>query len=124
MIIILTARADGTKLKPFVAFKGKGTRLIKELQKIPGIVVSSNGWMNNSLTIDYLQSIIGSFSFSKCLLILDAYKCHTGTSTRSQVSRLKLHTASIPRGCTKFIQAADVSWNAFFKSILRSHYDT
>ena len=27
--VILTARADGKKMKPFIAFKGKGTRLIK-----------------------------------------------------------------------------------------------
>ena len=80
--VILTAQADGTKLQPFVVFKGKGTRLIKELEKVQGIVVcfSSNGWMINCLTIEYLQSIVGSFSFSKRLLIWDAYKCHTSTS--------------------------------------------
>ncbi len=37
--VILTARADGTKKKPFVVFKGKGTRFIKELKKISGIHV-------------------------------------------------------------------------------------
>ena len=37
----LTASADGTKSKPFVVFKGKGTCHIKDLQKIyvKGIVV-------------------------------------------------------------------------------------
>ena len=36
-----TASADGTKSKPFVVFKGKGTYHIKDLQKIhvKGIVV-------------------------------------------------------------------------------------
>ena len=49
-IIILTARA-------YVVFKGKGTCLIKDLQHLPGIVVcfSTNEWMNNSLTVDYLR---------------------------------------------------------------------
>ena len=77
--VILTAKANGTKLKPFIIFKGKGTRLIKELQKIAGVVVkfSSNGWMNDSLTIDYLHSIIGTLSFTKRLVVWDAYKCHT-----------------------------------------------
>ena len=37
--VILTSRANGTKMKPFVVFKGKGTRLIKDLQRTPGIVV-------------------------------------------------------------------------------------
>ena len=69
--VILSACADGTKLKPHVVFKRKGTRLIEDMEKMPGIVIrfSSNGWMNDELTIDYLQSMIGSFSFNKCLLI-------------------------------------------------------
>ena len=48
--VILTARVDGKKLKPFIVFKGKETCLIKELQKIPVVVVvlSQNGWMNDA----------------------------------------------------------------------------
>lgn len=124
--VALSAKADGTKLKPFVVFKGKGTRLIKDLQKIPGIVVrfSGNGWFNDDLTCEYLHSIIGSFSFQKRLLIWDAYKCHTSTATRLETGRLRLHTAIIPGGCMSLIQAADVSWNAPFKSHMRSCYDT
>ena len=108
--VTLTARADGTKIKPYVVFKGKGARLIEDLQHIPGIVVrfSSNGWMNDSLTIDYLHSIFGVLSFSKRLLIWDAYRCHTSTAVRAESSRSRLPTAIVPGGCTKFIQAADV----------------
>ena len=81
--VILTARADGTKLKPYVVFKGKGTRLIKILSKTPGIHVrfSPNGWMNNGLTRDYLRSVIGSLSFNQRLLVWDAYRCHTSDDT-------------------------------------------
>lgn len=124
--VILTAEADGTKLKHCVVFKGKGTCLIKDLQLIPGIVVrfSANGWMNDSLTIDYLRTLIGALSFSKCLLVRDAYRCHTSEAVRAECAKLRLHTAIIPEGCTKFIQAADVVWNACFKSHLRSLYDT
>ena len=65
--VILTAKSDGTKLKPFVIFTGKGTHLIRDLQHIPGRVVrfSSNKWMNNALTVDYLQIIVGVLCFSK-----------------------------------------------------------
>ena len=54
--VVLTAKADRSKLKPFIMFKGKGTRLIKNLSSIPGLVVhfSANGWLNDSLTIKYL----------------------------------------------------------------------
>ena len=74
--VILKAKADGTKLKPYVVFKGKGTRLLKELSTIPGIIVrfSPNGWMNDSLTIDYLRTIVGTLSFNKRLMVWDAYR--------------------------------------------------
>ena len=124
--VILTAKANGTKLKPYVVFKGKGTWLIKSLQLIPEIIVrfSSNGWMNDKLTIDYLHSILGTFSFTKRLLVWDAYRCHTSVSTRAETAKLRVHTAIVPGGCTKFIQAADVVWNTSFKAHLRSMYDT
>ena len=124
--VILTARADGVKLKPYVVFKGKGTCLIKNLQSIQGIVVrfSANGWMNDSLTTDYLRTIIGQLSFNKRLLIWDAYRCHTSEATRAEATHLRLNTAIIPGGCTKFIQAPDVVWNACFKSNMRRQYDT
>ena len=124
--VILTAKADGTKMKPFIVFKGKGTRLIKELQRISGVVVqfSANGWMNDHLTGVYLRSVIGTFSFNKRLLVWDAYRCHTSVAVRSECAKLRLHTAVVPGGCTGYIQAADVVWNAPFKSHLRKHYDT
>ena len=77
--VILTARADGTKLKPFIVFKGKGTRLMKKLQGIPGVIIpfSKNDWMNTELTGDYLYSVVGHLAFGKRLLVWDSYKCHT-----------------------------------------------
>ena len=69
--VILSARAHGKKLKPFIVFKGKGTSLIKDLQKMTGVVVrfTFNGWMSDRLTVHYLNSIIGSLSFNKPLLV-------------------------------------------------------
>ena len=113
--VVLTAKADGVKLKPFVVFKSKGARLLKSLSQIQGIVVcfSQNGWMNDSLTMDYFKSIIEALSFDKCLLIQDAYRCE---AVRGEIARQRLHTAVIPGGCTKYIAAPDVVWNASFKS--------
>lgn len=120
--VILTARADGRKMKPYIVFKGKGTHLMKQLQGIPGIAVtfSSNGWMDDILTSDYLK-IIGQLSSNKRLLIWDAYKCHTSETAKEELCKLRIDTAIIPGGCTKFIQAVDVAWNACFKSHLCSY---
>ncbi len=125
--VLLTAKADGTKLKPFVVFKGKGTRLLKGLSTISGLVVrfSDNGWMNDPLTIEYLRTIIGSFTFgNKRLMVWDAYRCHISEAVKAECARLSLQTSIVPGGCTKFIQAADVVWNSPFKSRLRERYDT
>lgn len=91
--VVLTAKADGTKLKPFIVFKRKGTRLIKELNTIPGVIVrfSANGWMNNALTIEYLHASIGKFSFQKHLLVWDAYKCHTSEETVAECARIDIN---------------------------------
>ena len=96
--VVLTAKSDGVKLKPFVVFKSKGACILKGLSQIQGIVVrfSQNGWMNDSLTIDYLKSIIGALSFDKCLLIWDAYRCPTSEAVRGEIARQRLHTAVIP----------------------------
>ncbi len=125
--VVLTAKGDGTKLKPLVVFKGKGTCLLKALTILPGIVVrfSDNGWMNDGLTIEYLRTVVGSFSFGgDRLIVWDAYRCHISEAVKSECARLKVQTAIIPGGCTKYIQAPDVVWNASFKSMMKNHYDT
>ena len=80
--------------------------------------------MNDNLTADYLRSIIGQLSFSKRLLVWDAYRCHTSEAVRGECKKLRLNTSIIPGGCTKYIEAPDVVWNACFKSHMRSCYDT
>ena len=124
--VILSACADGTKLKPYIVFKGKGTRLIKDLPKMQGVVVrfSHNGWMNDQLTIDYLHSIVASLPFNKRMLVWDAYRCHTSEAVRQEVTKMRLDTAIIPGCCTKYIQVPDVVWNSIFKAHLRNCYDT
>lgn len=73
--------------------------------------------MNDGLTIDYLHSIIGKLTFHQRLLVWDAYRCHTSiAAVRTECTKLRLHTAIVPGGCTKYIQAADVVWNTCFKS--------
>ena len=72
--VILTAMADGRKVKPFVVFKG--VRLIAELNQCPGVVVmmSRNRWMNEDLTVEYLDRVWGRLTFVRRLLIWDAYR--------------------------------------------------
>ncbi len=53
--VVLSAMADGTKLKPLVVFKG--VRPVAELHRVSGVIVAygRNCWMNESLTIDWVK---------------------------------------------------------------------
>ena len=64
--VCLTAKADGKKLKPFIVFAGakRETKTLHSEYKNTGSVASStNGWMNEELTLRWIKEIIGMFSF-------------------------------------------------------------
>jgi hypothetical protein len=122
--VILTALADGKKLKPFIVFKG--VRIVQELSRFPGAVVmmSRNGWMNEELTIQYLDKVWGHLSFVRRLLIWDAYRCHMTEKVRKHVDKqTKTDMCILPGGTTSLLQPADVSWNKPFKSAYRELYN-
>ena len=98
---------------------------MKTLQKIDGVIIrfSKNGWMNDTLTTDYLHTVIGQLSFRTRLLVWDAYRCHTTEATRAEILRLRIDTSLVPGGCTKFIQVAGLVWSASFKTQMYKLYD-
>jgi len=121
--VVLAAKANGSKLPPFIVFKGK--RVDKGLEKVTGVVCaySKNGWMNENLTHTWLNKVWGSLAFSRRLLCWDAYRCHIQDSTKQLLSKLKTDAAVIPGGCTSLLQAPDVSWNKPFKTYYREIYE-
>ncbi|KAK7130470.1 hypothetical protein R3I93_019960 [Phoxinus phoxinus] len=125
LTVVLAAKADGTKLKPFVVFRG-AIREVKAMQQEISravIATSANGWMNDDLTTAWLRSVVGKFSFRPRLLVWDAYRCHISTSTKQELRSYNITTAVIPGGCTKYVQAPDVMWNQPFKASLHASYD-
>ena len=120
--VVLSAMADGRKLKPYVVFKG--VRTIPELNT-PGVVValSKNGWMNEELTMDWVKRVWGSLNFGHRLLVWDAYKCHITADVRSYVDKqTNTDVSVIPGGLTSHLQPADVSWNKPFKTAYKEKY--
>ena len=58
--VCLTAKADGTKLKPFIVFqnaKREATALNKEFKNQCVVASSSNGWMNEELVLNFLRQV-------------------------------------------------------------------
>lgn len=109
-----------------MVFKG-GIREVKAMKNISGVVIASskNVWMNDDLTADWLQKVVGKLNFGPHLLAWDSYRCHISTTTKMELKqRYKITTAVIPGGCTKYIQAPDVVWNQLLKASLHESYDS
>uniref|UniRef100_A0A914HR30 DDE-1 domain-containing protein n=1 Tax=Globodera rostochiensis TaxID=31243 RepID=A0A914HR30_GLORO len=79
--------------------------------------------MDDALTENYLQRVFGHGFFYNRLLVWDSFRCHISDSTKNALKQFKIDTAVVPGGCTKFVQAADVSWNAPFKAKIRQQYE-
>ena len=84
---------------------------------------SPNAWMNEELTLSYIRSVIGRFSFNGRLLSWDSFDCRTIGSVREVLKDFNVDTVIVPGGCTAYIQAPDVSWNKPFKAHVTDEYD-
>ncbi|KAG7255433.1 hypothetical protein CRUP_038017 [Coryphaenoides rupestris] len=126
LTVVLAAKADGTKLKPYIVFKGAKRDVKAMQQQVPRAVIATsvNGWMNDTLATHWLLNVVGKFSFTPRVLVWDSYCCHISAATKAELkSDYNITTAVIPGGYTKYIQAPDVMWNQPFKQSLHDAYD-
>ena len=79
--------------------------------------------MNTCLTNEFVQKVLGSLSFSKHLLVWNILDCHMKDSVSKSLKQRKIESLLIPGGCTKNVQAPDVSWNKPFKAKVSEKYD-
>ncbi|EFO94061.1 hypothetical protein CRE_27869 [Caenorhabditis remanei] len=123
--VMLCARSDGFKCRPFVLLPNK--RPIPAIQKRFGkeleLSWSGRTFFNDEITKHFLNSIIGTTLFGHRLLVWDAFRCHISSDTKSVLKQLRVDTAVIPGGTTKFLQAGDVYWNSPFKAKIRNQYE-
>ncbi|EGT57347.1 hypothetical protein CAEBREN_15225 [Caenorhabditis brenneri] len=123
--VMLTARQDGFKCRPFVLLPLLRPKadIIKQFGNKLELCWAGRTFFNDDLTEKYLQKVFGSSLFGKRLLVWDSFRCHISKETKKVLRDLKIHTASIPGGTTKYIQAPDVFWNAPFKAYISQKYE-
>ena len=126
--VCLAAKANGQKLKPFIVFRG-GKRDVKRMnedRRLSGKCIirsSANGWMNESLTVEWVQYVVDRLSFAPRLLVWDTYKCHMTNGVKEALQQAGVDSALVPGSCTKYIQAPEVSWKEPFKDLCQIAYD-
>ena len=104
MSVCLAAKADGTKLKPIIVFKGaRGNvaALHQEFQSQAYIASSSNAWMSTELTNQWVNYVLGSFAFNRLILAWDSYECHIEVSVIKSLNAKKVDTVIVPGGLYK-----------------------
>ena len=79
--------------------------------------------MNEKLTTRYVETVLGKLSFACRLLAWDSFECHIMDSIKKFLKINKMDSVIISGGCTKYLQAPDVSWNKPFKTLLTELYD-
>ena len=115
--VCLSAKADGTKLKPMIVFGGakrESKALNGEFKSRCVVASSKNAWMNEELTLVWAEKVLGKFSFGRRLLSWDSFECHMMDSVKEAVKTSNSDLVIVPGGCTKYIQAPDVCWNKPF----------
>lgn len=107
--VLLTARADGYKCRPYVLLPRTrpDQEIVKRFQNSLQLNWCNRTFFNDEATAYYLKTIIGPAFFGKRFLAWDAFRCHISDATKAVLKSLKIGTAVIPGGCTKFIQVSD-----------------
>ena len=122
----LAAKGDGRKHKPFVVIAGakrESKALHEEYKRQCSVASSTNGWMNEELTLRWINEIVGTFAFNKRLLAWDSYEAHMTEDVKLRLKGINTESVIVPGGCTKHIQAPDVVWNKPFKQKVAELYD-
>ena len=66
--VCLTGTTDGSKCKSFIVFKGakrEGKFVHEEFKRKCSVATSTNGWMNEGLTLRWCSVFWENFSFTK-----------------------------------------------------------
>ena len=70
-----------------------------------------------------IKCSLEKLSFGGRLLAWDSFSCHIMDSVKDKVKENNTDMVVVPGGCTKYIQAPDVCWNAPFKVLVTERYD-
>ena len=134
--LILAVLADGTKLPPYIIFKGNNssTILTKEISNLPHVknkeifyAFNINAWTTGEIVIDWLNKVWFEYlknfdSMFESLLIIDKATTHENEEFKRVCFNNDVTISYIPKGRTSILQPLDVSINKPFNDALRNEY--
>ena len=135
--LILSIAGDGSKLIPYVIFKGaKEGKIIKSLKSTSYVkenrcicFTNKNAWSTEIIIKDWIKNIYIPYFNSKnielknTLLIWDKATMHISFEIQRLLVKNKINFAYIPAGLTSILQPLDVSINRPYKDSIRHSYE-
>lgn len=131
--LAVTVTASGTKLTPFMIFKGAlgGKIDARELKTFPEemkYTVQKNAWMDERAMLMWVDEILAPYVAGapdevEPVLILDAFKVHTMFSVVDAIQALGVRIEIIPSGCTFLCQPVDIGINKPIKEDIRKSWE-
>uniref|UniRef100_A0A8R1I340 HTH CENPB-type domain-containing protein n=1 Tax=Caenorhabditis japonica TaxID=281687 RepID=A0A8R1I340_CAEJA len=124
LTVMLTARSDGFKCRPYVLLLKKRTipAIVSRFGKDLQLSWSGRTFFNDELTKNYLETVIGTTLFGKRLLVWDSYRCHISADTKKVLKTLRVDSAVIPGGTTKFIQWIVDAWKELPVELIKKSF--
>ena len=132
--VSLTVAMDGTKLKPFVIFKGTANgRIVRnEFPQNPYrndmvMVCQPNAYQDDQNMMTYVNTILVPHLQQKAqgapvVLFLDHFKVHYSNAMKQKMTELGVNLQIIPGGCTWLVQPVDVGIGKPFKDRCRRRW--
>ena len=79
--------------------------------------------MNEDLTIDLVQGVLGKFLFTPRMSNWDSFRCHVTDTINGELTSSKIDPIIAPGGCTTYLQGPDAVWNRLFKDKVTAKSD-
>ena len=120
--VTLCCSASGTILTPFVVFKGKTMRPLKNVTIPDGVVATTQekAWMDELRMLEWIRKVWAPYVSGKpALLSLDTFSAHLTCNVKAEFEKCHTKLLIIPGGCTSVPQPLDISINKPFKDYIR-----
>ena len=134
--VMLGCGLDGTKVPPFVVYKGSSNgRIATEFTNSAesgypeGVVlaVQENAWFDEAVMLDWIENCwkknIATNADEVYYLFLDSFSVHQTATIKEVFTRCNTEVEYVPEGYTSALQVMDVGVNKPFKGYIRHEFD-
>ena len=119
-ITVTCCSASGKFLPPFVVFKGKIMRPLKNVTVPDGVVATTQqkAWMDESRMLQWIRKVWAPYTNGKpALLSLDTFSAPITDTVKVEFEKFNTKLLIIPGGCTSILQPLDITFKDYVRQL-------